>query len=103
MRLMNSGEKRDFAASSRRFAEALQTALAEHLPLPSRGVRASDLLTLRGYAMPVVHLEVGFLTNAHDVQALTSSDFGTALATGIVTAVRANFGTPVPGAVEMEP
>ena len=97
--------QRDFAAASRRFAEALQTALEERLPLPSRGVRASDLLTLRGYAMPVVQLEVGFLSNADDVEALASPDFGAAVATGIVAAIRSDFSAQAgaSGVLEVEP
>jgi len=83
----------DFAAQSRRFAEALQAALENRLPVPNRGVRASDLLTLRGYAMPVVSLEVGFLTNGDDVEALASPDFAAALAAGIAAAIRSDFGS----------
>jgi N-acetylmuramoyl-L-alanine amidase len=97
--------QRDFAAASRRFAETLQTSLETHAGIPSRGVRGSDLLTLRGYTMPVVQLEVGFLSHAGDVEALSSPDFAAAVAAALVEAIRnaPGRGAGVEPSPEVEP
>ena len=77
-----------YASRSQDLAQVLQTELEKHLSIPNRGARATRVAFLRGVAMPAVVLEVGFLTNAEEADALQSQEYAERLAAGIVEAVR---------------
>ena len=69
-------------------AQLLQNELEKHISLENRGAREADLDFLRGLAMPAVMVEVGFLTNPTEADALVAPDFADALADAIAAAVQ---------------
>ncbi len=77
-----------FATRSQRLAQLLQSELQKRLPVPNRGAHASHVAFLRGVAMPAVVVEVGFLTNAQEADAVVGTDYAERLAQGIVAAVQ---------------
>jgi N-acetylmuramoyl-L-alanine amidase len=61
-------------ADSSEFARLVQTALARANGMPSRGVKQAPFVVLLGVQMPAALVEIGFLTNPADEQALLGSE-----------------------------
>jgi N-acetylmuramoyl-L-alanine amidase len=76
-----------FAGRSEVFANMLQVELGGKLGIPNRGARESDVDFLKGIAMPAVLVELGFLTNPDEADALAAPAFADALADAIAAAV----------------
>ena len=95
-----------YVARSQQLAELLAAELPARLDLPGRGARPAELEVLQGVAMPAVMLEVGFLTNAGDAQAMNDPEFAARLAAGVGAVLRtfrdesraAGSGSGAPGA-----
>jgi len=76
-----------FAGRSQVFANLLQVELGGKLTIPNRGARESDLDFLKGIAMPAVLVELGFLTNPDEADALAAPAFADTIAEAIAAAV----------------
>lgn len=76
-----------FAGRSEIFANMLQIELGNQVRIPNRGARDSDLDFLKGIAMPAVLVELGFLTNPSEADALSDPAFTESIATAIAAAV----------------
>jgi N-acetylmuramoyl-L-alanine amidase len=87
-----------FADQSAAFAAALVRQLTERgVPLHSRPAITAPLRTLAGANMPAVLVEVAFLTNDADAQALASAEFQNAIVDALVT-VMTEMRRGIPGA-----
>jgi N-acetylmuramoyl-L-alanine amidase len=76
-----------FAGRSQVLAQLLQIEMGHRLELPNRGAKESDIDFLKGIAMPAVMLEVGFLTNPQEADAVSDQAFANNLAEAVVSAV----------------
>jgi N-acetylmuramoyl-L-alanine amidase len=56
--------------------------------MPASSVNTTIITFLRGLAMPAVVVEVGFLTNATEADALVGADYAERMAQGIIAAVQ---------------
>ena len=86
----------DIAAPSLRAARLVQAELVRALGLPDRGIdRRADLTGFNWADVPAILTEVGFLTNAADRRALTSSSGQRRAAVGLCRGVLRALGRPV--------
>jgi len=77
----------DIQRWSAQLASLVQRAVGPIHPGPSRGVKQGPFAVLTNTMMPAALLEVGFLTNEEDVQALQSSAFRREMASAIADAI----------------
>lgn len=78
---------------SSRLAEAVLGAYCEATGFRDQGVITSDTMTgINWSKIPVVILEMGFMTNEHDDTKMADEDFQQTMAEGIVQGIEAYFG-----------
>jgi N-acetylmuramoyl-L-alanine amidase len=88
----------DFQHWSSDLAREVQGSLAEVHPGPDRGVKQGPLAVLTNAMMPSVLIELGFITNPTEEQALGQTTFQESVASATAEAVRAFFQRYPPGA-----
>jgi N-acetylmuramoyl-L-alanine amidase len=87
----------DFQHWSHELASGVQDALADVHPGPDRGVKQAPLAVLTNAMMPSVLIELGFITNPTEEQALSRKEFQEAVAEATAVAVRDFFDRYPPG------
>ena len=88
----------DFQHWSSDLAADIQSRLAKVHPGPDRGVKQAPLAVLTNAMMPSVLIEVGFITNPVEEEAIGRADFQEAVAEATAEAVREFFRRYPPGA-----
>jgi N-acetylmuramoyl-L-alanine amidase len=88
----------DFQHWSSDLAREVQTSLARVHPGPDRGVKQGPLAVLTNAMMPSVLIELGFITNPTEEQALSQTAFQESVARAAADAVRSFFERYPPGA-----
>jgi N-acetylmuramoyl-L-alanine amidase len=88
----------DFQHWSSDLAGDIQTRLAKVHPGPNRGVKQAPLAVLTNAMMPSVLIEVGFITNPAEEEAIGRAEFQEAVAEATAEAVREFFRRYPPGA-----
>lgn len=88
----------DFQHWSSDLAREVQASLSRVHPGPNRGVKQGPLAVLTNAMMPSVLIEVGFITNPTEEQALVQTSFQESVADATAEAVRAFFERYPPGA-----
>ena len=78
-------------------AREVQGSLARVHPGPDRGVKQGPLAVLTNAMMPSVLIELGFITNPTEEQALGQAAFQESVASATAEAVRAFFERYPPG------
>lgn len=73
---------------SNEFARMAQEALAERVAVRSRGVKQAPFAVLMGVQMPATLVEIGFLSNAQDEQALSKEGRRERIAAALAASVR---------------
>ena len=74
-----------YKADQKAFTEALNTGLAQHVPIRNRGTQVGDFLVLRENDRDASLIELGFLTNATEEQIVTTRKFRDQATYGIYT------------------
>lgn len=78
----------EYISESSTFAEFVQKAMSEKLPIRNRGVKQANFVVLQGARMPAVLVETAFLSNPHEEALLADPDFHRQVADGMVEAIR---------------
>src|SRR4051794_22499085 len=78
------------------FADLLQQALHDHVPMSARPIDRAPLLVLESANMPAVLLEVGYLTNAEQAKQLAGDAWQNAFVQGVFDAI-VKFRDTLPG------
>lgn len=78
----------EYINESSTFAEFIQKAMSEHLPIRNRGVKQANFVVLQGARMPAVLVETAFLSNPDEEALLANPDFHRRVADGVVDAIR---------------
>lgn len=78
-----------FVRYSEWLADALRKAMRGRVGMPDRGVHQAGFYVLVGASMPSVLVEIGYLSNEHDVKVLKSSSGQKKIARAIVEGIRA--------------
>jgi N-acetylmuramoyl-L-alanine amidase len=78
----------EFINESSTFAEFIQKAMSERLPVRSRGVKQANFVVLQGAKMPAVLVETAFLSNPREEGMLHDADFHRKVAEGVVEAIQ---------------
>jgi len=76
-----------YIEQSAAFAQAVEGALRERVPMSTRALQQSPFRVLVGANMPAVLVELGFLTNTHQEQQLLADDHQNSLVQAIVEAI----------------
>ncbi len=69
------------------FAQAVEGALREHVPMSSRAIQQAPFRVLVGANMPAVLVEMGFITNAEQERQLASDPFQTSIVQALVDSI----------------
>lgn len=69
----------------RNFAQSIQNGIAQHVNLNSRGIMQSDFLVLRENVDLSVLVELGFITNAYDLEKIQTAEYQQNIAEGITS------------------
>jgi N-acetylmuramoyl-L-alanine amidase len=69
------------------FAQAIEGALRERVPMSSRAIQQAPFRVLVGANMPAALVELGFLTNTQQEQLLLADDHQNAIAQALVEAI----------------
>lgn len=77
-----------FINESSLLAEMVQKTMSERLEIRNRGVKQANFTVLQGARMPAVLIETAFLSNPAEEKLLTSEEFQSTVADGVVQAVR---------------
>lgn len=80
------------AAESRRLAAALHASVLEATGANDHSIRTANFYVLRETPMPAVLLEMGYVTNAAELENLRSPDYRAALAQGVAAGIRSYLG-----------
>jgi N-acetylmuramoyl-L-alanine amidase len=78
------------------FAELLQQALHDHVPLSARPIERAPLRVLESANMPAILVELGYLTNAEQAKMLASDTFQNTVAQALFDAI-VKFRDTLPG------
>ena len=78
------------------FADLLQQALHDHVPLSARPVDRAPLRVLESANMPAVLVEIGYLTNADQAKLLAGDAFQNAIVQALFDAI-VKFRDTLPG------
>jgi N-acetylmuramoyl-L-alanine amidase len=76
-----------YIEESAAFAQAIETALRERVPMSPRALQQAPFRVLVGANMPAVLLEMGFITNVDQEKRLAADDFQSSIVQGLVDAV----------------
>lgn len=80
-----------FGPDSKELAYEMQSSLSKHVTMRDRGVRSSNFYVLRNNQNKALLLEMGFITNPHDLLTIRTSDYQDNLAEGITKGLLAYF------------
>lgn len=80
-----------YDGSTYSLAQSVQKNLGQQLPLNSRGSKQDDYHVLRNNKHPSLLLELGFLTNFHDVNTIQSSGFQSKVGLGVKNGLIEHF------------
>jgi N-acetylmuramoyl-L-alanine amidase len=69
------------------FAQAVEGALREHVPMSPRAIQQAPFRVLVGANMPAVLVEMGFITNAEQERQLASDPFQTSIVQALVDSI----------------
>ena len=90
-------------AESAAAAQLILNAMAKQTGAKNLGVKYTDTYTgLNWSTVPIMLMEVGYLTNAREDRLLTSSDYQDKLVAGMIEGVCAYMGRPAPAAISEE-
>lgn len=76
-----------YSPENRQLAFNMQASLADHTSLHNRGVMHDGFYVLRNNADKALLLELGFLTNSHDLQTIQTSDYANNVSKAIRSAL----------------
>jgi N-acetylmuramoyl-L-alanine amidase len=86
-----AGERFTSSVVGERFADLIQREVVARTDLLDCRSHAKDWPLLKRTRMPAVRLELGYLTNPHDADALASREFRAVVAEGVLAAVQRMF------------
>jgi N-acetylmuramoyl-L-alanine amidase len=78
----------EYINESSTFAEFIQKAMSDLLPIRNRGVKQANFVVLQGAKMPAVLVETAFLSNREEEALLADPEFHLKVAEGMVEAIR---------------
>jgi N-acetylmuramoyl-L-alanine amidase len=76
-----------YIEESSALAQAVETALREHVPMSPRAIQQAPFRVLVGANMPAVLVEMGFITNADQERQLISEGFQTSIVQALVDSI----------------
>ncbi len=77
--------------SDQSFAYQMQQSLAEHVDLTDRGVMHESLHVLRNNDNPALLLELGFITNPHDIEVIQTESYQSNIGQAVTNALSNYF------------
>lgn len=80
-------------ATTKALAANIQAAMIEGTGAKDRGVKENAFYVLKNTKAPAVLLEIGFISNADEVQKIFSTDYQNTLADAILSGVKKTFTT----------
>lgn len=84
---MNGSTTYYYYSRDEAFAEVINQALKEELPLNNNGIREGNYYVIRESYIPSILLELGYMNSDEDLEAITKADFPDKVAEAVVKAV----------------